>query len=138
ISPDGKFLAYHSNESGRYEVYVRSFSGPGGKWQISTAGGSGPVWSRNGRELFYRNGDKMMAVDIDIGRGAFKAGSPHALFEGKFEFRPGGPLAEANYDVAPDGQRFLMIKTYGQTESAAQLHVVTNWFEELKQKVPVK
>jgi hypothetical protein len=137
ISPDGKLLAHHSNESGRFEVYVRSFPGPVGKWQISTDGGSGPIWSRNGRELFYRNGDKMMAVDITPGL-SFTAGTPHVLFEGKFETRPGGPAAEADYDVSPDGQRFLMIKASQQVETPLQLNVVLNWFEELKQRVPVK
>ena len=80
ISPDGKLFEYQSNESGRVEVYVRSFPGPGGKWQVSTDGGSGPSWSRNGHELFYRTGDKMMAVDITPG-SSFKSGTPHVLFE---------------------------------------------------------
>src|ERR1700676_5576985 len=64
FSPDGRWLAYISDESGRFEVYVQSYPGPGGKWQISTEGGTEPVWTRNGRELFYRSGDKMMAVDV--------------------------------------------------------------------------
>jgi serine/threonine-protein kinase len=136
ISPDGKFLAYHSNEAGHFEVYVRSFPGPGGKWQISTDGGNGPVWSRNGRELFYRNGDKMMAVDIMPGQ-SFKAGSPHLLFEGQFARRPGTD-GEANYDISPDGQRFLMIKAADAPQTVAQLHVVLNWFRELQERVPVK
>jgi Tol biopolymer transport system component len=135
ISPDGKFLAYQSDESGRGEIYVRSFPGPGGKWQISVAGGTEPLWSRNGRELFYRDSDKMMAVDITLGQ-AFKAGTPHMLFEGKYETRPAA--SETNYDISPDGQRFLMIKASPQPEATAQLRVVTNWFEELKQRVPVK
>jgi hypothetical protein len=80
-------------------------------------------------------GDKMMAVDITPG-SSFKAGTPRLLFEGKFETRPGG-MAEPDYDISPDGQHFLMIKASAQVEAEAQLHVVLNWFTELKQRVPV-
>src|SRR5262249_17289502 len=80
LSPHGHWLAYVSNESGRYEVYVQPFSGLGGKWQVSTEGGTEPVWARNGRELFYRSGRKMMAVDIATGP-AFAADNPKMLFE---------------------------------------------------------
>jgi eukaryotic-like serine/threonine-protein kinase len=136
FSPDGHWLAYVSNESGRKEIYVQPYPGPGGKWQISTEGGSEPMWNPNGRELFYRsgdNGDKMMAVDISTQPG-FVAGKPRQLFEGKY--LP-DPYARANYDVSPDGQRFLMLKPSEQTGNApTQINVVLNWFEELKQKVP--
>ena len=81
FSPDGHWLAYISNESGRFEVYVQPYPGPGGKWQISTEGGTEPVWNRNGRELFYRSGDKMMSVNIATVPG-FTAGKPHMLFQG--------------------------------------------------------
>ena len=84
FSPDGRWLAYISDESGRYEIYVQPYPGPGGKWQISTEGGTEPVWNPNGRELFYRNGDKMMAVDIATQPG-FSAGKPRMLFEGQYE-----------------------------------------------------
>ena len=133
FSPDGRWLAYNSDESGRYEVYVQPYPGPGGKWQISTEGGTEPVWNPNGRELFYRSEDKMMAVDIATQPG-FAAGRPRKLFEGRYgDF----PLpARANYDVSPDGQRFLMTKETEQNSSATQINVVLNWFEELKQKVP--
>lgn len=79
----------------------------------------------------------MMAVDITPGQ-SFNAGTPHVLFEGKFEARPGGPQAEADYDVSPDGQRFLMVKASAQAKTEVQLHVVLNWFTELQQRVPVK
>jgi eukaryotic-like serine/threonine-protein kinase len=132
FSPDGHWLAYVSDESGRYEVYVQPYPGPGGKWQISTEGGTEPVWNPNGRELFYRSGDKMMAVDIATQPG-FAAGKPRMLFKGQYE--GGGP--GANYDISPDGQRFLMIKPSESAETApTQINVVLNWFEELKQKVP--
>jgi Tol biopolymer transport system component len=133
FSPDGHWLAYISNESGRYEVYVQPYPGPGGKWQISTEGGSEPVWNPNGRELFYRSGDKMMAVDISTQSG-FVAGKSRMLFERRYE-RASFP--SSNYDVSPDGQRFLMLKSVEQAEATpTQINVVLNWFEELKRRVP--
>jgi eukaryotic-like serine/threonine-protein kinase len=133
FSPDGRWLAYVSDESGRYEVYVQPYPGPGGKWQISTGGGTEPVWNPNGRELFYRSGNKMMTVDIATQPG-FAAGKPRMLFEGRYLDAP-NPVT-ANYDVSPDGQRFLMTKESEESSSATQINVVLNWFEELKQKVP--
>jgi len=141
FSPDGRWLAYVSNESGRYEIYAQPYPGPGGKWQISTDGGTEPVWNRNGRELFYRNGDKMMAVDIATQPG-FAAGKPRMLFEGPYLPRTNLPTLATmpNYDVSPDGQRFLMLKPVEQAQlelhAPPQINVVLNWFEELKQKVP--
>jgi Tol biopolymer transport system component len=133
FSPDGRWLAYVSNESGRFEIYVQPYPGPGGKWQISTEGGIDPVWNPNGRELFYGSGDKMMVVDIAAQPG-FAAGKPRMLFEGRYER---APVPVANYDVSPDGQRFLMLKPSEQAQAApTQINVVLNWFEELKQKVP--
>jgi hypothetical protein len=82
-SPDGRWLAYISNESGRYEVYVQPYPGPGGKSQISTEGGTEPAWNSNGRELCYRSGDKMMAVEIAT-QPSFTAGKPRMLFEGRY------------------------------------------------------
>ena len=132
FSPDGRWLAYVSDESGRSETYVQSYPGHM-KWPISTGGGTEPVWNRNGRELFYRSGNKMMAVDITTQPG-FSAGKPQMLFEGPY--RTGG-LAMPNYDVSLDGQHFLMVKGSEQAQAAAtQINVVLNWFEELKQKVP--
>jgi serine/threonine protein kinase len=134
FSPDGRWLAYVSNESGRNEIYVQAYPGPSGKWQISTDGAAEPVWNRNGRELFYRSGGKMMAVDIAT-QPSFAAGKPRMLFEGPYV----PTLATIpNYDVSLDGQRFLMLKPSEQAQAAAtQINVVLNWFEELKQKVPV-
>ena len=134
FSPDGHWLAYMSNESGRYEIYVQPYPGPGGKWQISTEGGAEPVWNPNGRELFYRTGNKMMAVDIASQPG-FAAGKPRMLFTGEYVL---ASIPAANYDVSRDGQRFLMLKPSEQTSSSSltQIVVVQNWFEELKQKVP--
>jgi len=133
FSPDGRWLAYISNESGRYEIYVQPYPGPGGKWQISTEGGTEPAWNQNRRELFYRSGEKMIAVDIAT-QPNFSAGKPRMLFEGPY--LPAS-IPMANYDVSPDGQRFLMLKPVEQEGAApTQINVVLNWFAELNQKVP--
>ena len=106
FSPDGRWIAYTSNESGGADqVFVQAYPGPGGKFQISTDGGTEPVWARDGRELFFRHDDKMMAVPVSF-TPTFRPGTPSMLFEGRFERAHRG---DANYDVAPDG-RFLMIK----------------------------
>jgi Tol biopolymer transport system component len=133
FSPDGRWLAYISNESGQFEIYVQPYPGPGGEWQISTEGGTEPAWNPNGRELFYRSGDKMMTVDIATQPG-LAAGKPRLLFQGRYQLTQG---TSPNYDVSPDGQRFLMLKP-SETEASAptQINVVLNWFEELKRKVP--
>jgi serine/threonine-protein kinase len=136
FSPDGRWLAYISDESGRPETYVQPYPGPGGKWQISTEGGTEPVWSRNGRELFYRSGNKMMAVETTTQSG-FSAGKPRMLFEGQY-LTSVFPQPGVAYDVSPDGQRFLMVKETETGRSTAQIIVVLNWLEELKQRVPVK
>ncbi len=128
FSPDGRWLAYASDESGRYEIYVQPYPGPGGKWQISTEGGTEPVWARNG-ELFYRNGEKVMVVET-ITRPNFSAGNPKLLFEGRYATFQTVP----DYDVTADGQRFLFAKAGEQPQS--EINVVLNWFEDLKQKVP--
>ncbi len=133
FAPDGRWLAYVSDESGRDEVYVQPFPGPGGRWQISYSGGNEPVWSRDGRELFYRDGEKMMAVPVTT-QPAFSAGSPRPLFEGDYVATRRG---EAAYDISPDGRRFLMVRRDPRS-APIQLNVVLNWFEELKKKVPAK
>jgi serine/threonine-protein kinase len=133
FSPDGRWLSYVSDETGRFEIYVQPYPGPGAKRQISTEGGTEPAWNPNGRELFYRSGDKMMAVEI-ASQPSFNSGNPRVLFEGQYVPTPG---TFPNYDVSPDGQRFLMLKPSESAEAApTQINVVLNWFEELKQKVP--
>ena len=129
FSPDGRWLAYESDESGRWEIYVRPFPGPGGKWQISTEGGVEPVWARSGRELFYRNGDTMMVAAVQT-KPTFDAAKPKLLFEKHYETSPQSFLA--NYDISPDGQRFLMIKAGEQESAPTQLNVVLNWSDELR------
>jgi serine/threonine-protein kinase len=132
LSPDGRWLAYTSNESSRTEVYVQAFPGAGGKWQISTEGGVEAQWSHDGRELFYRTGDKMMAVTIET-KPTFHASPPRVLFEGRYA-RIGWP--QANYDVAADG-RFLMIRGDEQT-LPTKMRAVLNWSEELRRGTPAK
>jgi Tol biopolymer transport system component len=133
FSPDGRWLSYISGESGRFEIYVQPYPGPGGKWQISTEGGTEPVWNPNGRELFYRSGDKMMAVDVAT-KPSFSAGKPRMLFQGQYAPTVG---TAPNYDVSSDGQRFLMVQSSEQAGAApTQINVVLNWFEELKRRVP--
>jgi serine/threonine-protein kinase len=131
FSPDGRWVAYESDESGRYEVYVRPFPGPGARWQISTEGGLDARWSRSGRELFYRQADKMMAVDVET-KPTFRPSRPRTLFEGRnYGMTPNG----YSYDVAPDG-RFLMIRPDHAESGPAHVKVVLNWFEEVKRRVP--
>jgi hypothetical protein len=130
FSPDGRFVAYASDETGRDEIYVSAYP-PGGKWTVSKDGGTSPRWRADGRELFYRSGNRMVAVDIDTTNG-FRAGVPKVLFERNLF---GGP--DEPYDVAPDGKRFLMLKPgVAPSRRVPELHVVVNWIEELKRLVP--
>jgi eukaryotic-like serine/threonine-protein kinase len=136
FSPDGRWIAYSSNESGRAEVYVQPWRGSGPKIQVSTDGGTDPVWSRGSGELFYRNGDKMMASAVRYGE-KLTISAPHVLWEGHYAAGMSsscgvpGPTS-ANYDVTADGQRFLMIQDKDQDAVARQLVVVTNWAASLK------
>jgi eukaryotic-like serine/threonine-protein kinase len=125
FSPDGKWLAYVSDESGRNDVYVQPFPGPGPKWLVSTDGGIDPVWSRDGRELFYRKDDEMMAVSV-APKGEFSAGRPQRLFEIRFDAGDNGP----NYDVSRDGKWFVMPRS-AQGPVPGELHLVLNWFSEV-------
>ena len=134
LSPDDLWLAYVSNESGREEIYVRPFPGPGGKLQISTEGGAEPLWSRDGGELFYRIGDKMMAVAIAT-EPQLAPGRPTLLFEGRYRSGASGGNPATGYDVAPDG-RFVMIRAEESAGTTQQINLVLNWFEELKRLVP--
>jgi len=131
LSPDGRWLAYTVNETGREEVFVQPFPGPGGRSLISTDGGSEPVWSRDGRELFYVSDNRMMAVDIRTAP-AFAAGTPRALFEGRFIPSPNDVAA---YDVGADG-RFLMVQPLHPEPPTDQIQVVLNWFDELRRLAP--
>jgi serine/threonine-protein kinase len=122
FSPDGRYVAYASDSSGRNEIYVRLFPGPGQEVAVSSSGGVEPVWARKGPELFYRQADAMMAVDI-VTAPALKLGKPHRIFDRAFKR---SPAVWPNYDVTPDGQRFVMITTNRQTASNS-INVVLNW-----------
>ena len=126
LSPDGKWLAYVSNESGNSDVYVQPFPGPGPKWLVSTDGGSDPVWGRNGRELFYRRGRQVMVVSVAL-KGEFSSGRPQRLFDLPFDTRDD----QANYDASPDGTWFLTSAS-DRAAPSTELHIVLNWFDELR------
>ncbi len=127
LSPDGRWMAYNSDESGRYEVYVQSFPGGGGKRQISIGGGTGPHWRGDGKELYYHAPDgKLMAAPVTSG-ASLEVGTPVALFE----FRASGHSITPHYSVTRDGQRFLL-STIVETVPNAPLTVVTNWTAQVK------
>jgi Tol biopolymer transport system component len=130
FSPDGHWLAYVSGESGRSEVYVQPYPGPGGRWLISTEGGTDPVWAPNGRELYYLQDDQLMAVPIQ-GATALNAGTPRRLFQGRYELSDIG----RNYDLSPDGTRFVMIRS-DDREAEPRIHVVLNWVDALNARRP--
>ncbi|MDA2927447.1 hypothetical protein MYX78_09480 [Acidobacteria bacterium AH-259-G07] len=131
FSPDGRWVAYISDESGQDEIYVQPYPGPGRKWLISKEGGREPVWSKNGRELFYRNRDQVMVVPVQI-ESEFSAGTPELLFEGQYFSDP--TAGHPRYGVTDDGRQFLMQKA--EEGQAGEINVVLNWFEELKRLVP--
>jgi serine/threonine-protein kinase len=137
VSPNGRWIAYQSDESGRFEVYVRPFPGPGGKWQISTGGGQLVLWSRDGRELFFQNLDnRIMVADYESKNESFAAGKPRVWSD--YQLRDVATVP--NYDLAPDGKHFAVIPN--STATAAEkgdVHVtfLLNFFDELRRRVPV-
>jgi serine/threonine-protein kinase len=137
--PDGRWLAYESNNSGSFEIYVRPFPNVGdGQWQVSTAGGRQPLWARSGKELFYIGADgTLMRVPVEASGGTWRAGAPVKLLEGRYYTGTG---SGRSYDVSPDGKRFLMIKGPAAVTGATPpaLVVVQHWNEELKRLVPTK
>ena len=132
FSPEGDWVAYASNETGRMEVFIEPFSGPGRKWQISTDGGREPLWSPDGTELFYRNvkGDHVMVAEIRR-KPKLEPEKARVLFEGSFSL---GASAGPTYSLHPDGERFLMMKDV--VPDPAPIEITLNWFEELKRLVP--
>jgi Tol biopolymer transport system component/predicted Ser/Thr protein kinase len=128
FSPDGHWIAYASNESGRFEVYVIPFGGNGGKWQISRAGGLHPIWRRDGKELFFWSpNNDLMSVSLAIKGGVVEVGATHSLF--RFNNPVGNVGIISPYDVSPDGQRLVLITT---PEISRPVALVTNWTAELK------
>lgn len=124
FSPDGRWITYTSNESGREEVYVVPFPGPGGKWQVSTGGGRTPAWTRGGREIVYQApGKEITAVEVQT-NPSFQAGIPKALFKTNVRPPPGG-----QFDVTPDGERFLVNLLPGD-QMSDPVTLVQNWAAE--------
>jgi len=122
FSPDGHWIAYQSNQSGRPEVYVQSYPSPGGRTKVSNGGGTQPLWQKSGTEIVYRLGRALMAVDVGT-TPDFHAGTPVKLFDSP----------NLLYDVMPDG-RFLM-RTISPLPPVTELEVVVNWFQELRKKL---
>jgi serine/threonine-protein kinase len=127
-SPNGRWIAYVSNDSGRDEVYVRPASGGGGKVTISHDGGTEPVWAANGRELFYRHGLRLYSAAV-VAEKTFEASPAQVVLEGGYELDRGSGAASANYDVTRDGRRFIMIQA---PTASTNIVVVLNWFQELR------
>ncbi|MDH4349203.1 MAG: hypothetical protein OEW17_10375, partial [Gemmatimonadota bacterium] len=133
LSADSRWMAYDSDESGRVEVYIQSFPDPTVvRRQVSSGGGSEPLWTRGGRELVFRRGDSVMAVPVSPGTA--EVGTPALLFAGPHEDAPEWS-ATRSYDVTPDGERFLMLRRPSGA-ARGRIQVTTNWFAELRERVP--
>jgi hypothetical protein len=130
LSPNGRWLAYHSSETGRFEIYVSDVSGTGGRWQVSSAGGEEPRWSPDGRELYYRNDNLFMMAPVQTD-GAFHAGTPTKLFDGVYNLRSENGVS---YSVDPKGSRFLMLRLADEGSPGGELRVVVNWLTELRRR----
>jgi hypothetical protein len=141
ISPDGRWLAYRSNESNKYNIYVRPFPETDtGKWMVSTDGGNSPLWAPDMQELYYLSEDNhAMAVEVNT-EPTIRFGTPRVLFENK-NLGPNNPMIGTPWDIHPDGKRFLMMKPVVPGSEAKlpkpKITIVLNWFEELKAKVSV-
>jgi Tol biopolymer transport system component len=146
FSPDGRWLAYYSDESGQNEVYVRAFpppsSGQGGKWQVSNNGGTGPRWSRSGHELVYRSGDQIMAASYTANGDTFVPEKPRVWIAklGGTPVQVPNPAQQMDWDLAPDGKRVAVLTPLETAEALTQVHEVVfllNFFDELRRRVPV-
>jgi len=129
LSPNGRWLAYASDEGGEFQLFVRAYPGPGGKWQVSTTGGGTPRWSPDGTELFYRWQSNLYVVAVDDD-GSFRTGRPTILFDDL-----PGATSLPDYDVF-DSNRFLLIENVGDFTAPAGVTVVVNWLDELERRVP--
>jgi serine/threonine-protein kinase len=134
MSPDGHWLAFVSNETGGDEVFVRSWSRPEAKSQVSRSGGTKPVWARDGKELFYTRGRKLVSVAVELRGPEFTVGPARELFD--LPVTRGAPKQLANYDVSRDGQRFLTTRIADERAEIEHIDVVLGWWEELRRLVP--
>jgi hypothetical protein len=137
VSSDGKWIAYTSNETGRTEIYIRTFPEGSGKWQISTTGGTWPRWRHDGKELFFisaNNAGKMMAADIHAFGGSIQVGGTHALFDSGYSQNFVHGVSYNTYAVSADGQRFLIPRPGNATaeDASTPITVVVNWTAALK------
>ncbi len=135
ISPDARWIAYQSDESGEYRVYVHSFPVITGRHSISPGLGTGPVWSPDGRKLYYRSGSRFMAVEVAVEPDFNVLSAPELLFEAPSYTRYQGPGGQRTWDIHPDGSRFVMVKSGDESTAFAEVYLVTNWFEELRQRM---
>jgi hypothetical protein len=134
VSPDGRWIAYCSDESKRNEIYVRPVSGSGPKYQVSSQGGSEPLWARNDRQLFYRWQEQVWVVDVQVD-GSFMTSKPRLLFEKLYA----GGNPGRGWDLSLDGQRFLMVRGEEKKLTAVnEITFVQNWFEELRRLAPTR
>jgi serine/threonine-protein kinase len=136
ISPNGRWMAYTSTESGRPEIYVRPYPSGSGRWQISDNAGAYPRWSKNGKELFYRIDGGVMGATVDTSGDSIRTGKPVQLFTGAFRGGLGGLSISGNtfsdYDVSADGQSFVMFPaTEAESTNRGVVTVVTRWFDDL-------
>jgi len=127
FSPDGNWVAYLSEVSGRREIYVQASQGPDRRSSVSSQGGTEPIWSPARREIYYLQGTVLMAVSYETGEGGFRPGKPRALFDVAVNGE-----GHNQYDISPDGERFLFLKDSGEDPPPTELRVETSWIEELK------
>jgi hypothetical protein len=139
FSPNGRWLAYVSDKSGQNDVYARPFPGPGIEVTISVEGGQEPVWAPSGSELYYRHDDELVVVSVDEVGQSLSVGAPRHVLDDRFMRDTGGAQGGvANYNIAPNGEAFVMVEDASSAGAAVlspQLYVVTNWFEELRQRL---
>ena len=140
FSPNGRWVAYVSDKSGQNDIYAQPFPGPGVEITISVEGGEEPVWAPSGRELYYRHEDEFVVVSVEETEQSLSVSTPRHVLDDRFLRDNGGANGGvANYDIAPNGEAFVMVEdasSAGASLQAPRLYVITNWFEELKQRVP--
>ncbi|MEQ8302087.1 MAG: hypothetical protein RIB47_01755, partial [Cyclobacteriaceae bacterium] len=132
-SPDGRWIAYQSDESGQNEIYIRPFPGPGAKWQVSTTGGTRPHWRGDGKELFYYGANSsVMSVEIQLNQSTVEVESLKKLFDLPYSVRGYAPNADV-YQVTSDGQRFLY-ESFPDSENGSPITLMVNWLGKIKKE----
>ncbi|MEJ2084277.1 MAG: hypothetical protein P8Y44_01190 [Acidobacteriota bacterium] len=133
-------MAYHSNESGRSEIYVRPFPAAGGTWQVSDNGGGFPTWSGDGKSIFYRTDEGVMVAAVDVSGGTFRVDKPEVLFKGSFRGGAQGMavlgFAFPDYDVSAATGDFVMFPESDQEGQGVHVNMILNWGEELRRILP--